>query len=152
MTPQGREQRLGYLFAVVAALAYGTNAVINRAGLKRYGSPLVAIVIALVTGVLVLAPLAYRAYRASGAGWRPERRALLFILFSGLSAIIGYGMNVYALSVLPVVIVAPISASYPLVTVVLARIFLKGQEPVSSRMIGGVALVVAGVLVVTLAH
>lgn len=152
MTPPAHTERAGYLFAFLAAAAYGTNAVINRAGLRRYGSPLIAIFIALVVGVLVLAPLAFRAYRMQGAGWRPERRALLFIACSGLSAIIGYGANVYALSVLPVVVVSPISSAYPLVTVLLARIFLRGHEPVSPRMIAGVVLVVAGVIVVTFAH
>jgi drug/metabolite transporter (DMT)-like permease len=85
----GRTERAGYIIAVGAALAYGTNAVLTRRGLGKYGAPLNAIVIALVVGVLVLAPLAVRAWRMQGEGWRPERRATLFILFSGLSAILG---------------------------------------------------------------
>ncbi|MDQ6906267.1 MAG: DMT family transporter [Chloroflexota bacterium] len=142
-------ERIGYLIAFAAAVAYGTNAVLTRRGLAHYGSPLRAIVIALTTGVLVLAPLAVRAYRAQGDGWRPERRALLFIIFSGLAAILGYCSNVLALSVLPVVVVAPISSTYPLVTVFLVRIFLRGHEEVNLRTALGAVCVVAGVILVT---
>jgi drug/metabolite transporter, DME family len=142
-------ERIGYLIACAAAIAYGTNAVLTRRGLAQYGSPFRAIVIALTTGVLVLAPLAVRAYRAQGEGWRMERRALLFIIFSGLSAILGYCSNVLALSVLPVVVVAPISSTYPLVTVFLVRLFLRGHEDVSPRMVLGALCVVTGVILVT---
>jgi drug/metabolite transporter (DMT)-like permease len=142
-------ERVGYLIAFGAAVAYGTNAVLTRHGLAQYGSPMRAIVIALTTGVLVLAPFAVRAYRAEGDGWRPERRALLFIIFSGLSAILGYCSNVLALSVLPVVVVAPISSTYPLVTVFLVRLFLRGHEEVSLRMLLGALCVVTGVILVT---
>ncbi|MHB8648451.1 MAG: EamA family transporter [Thermomicrobiales bacterium] len=144
-----RTERIGYLIAFGAAAAYGTNAVLTRRGLAHYGSPLRAIVIALTAGVLALAPFAVRAYRAEGKGWRPERRALLFILFSGLSAILGYCANVLALSLLPVVVVAPISATYPLVTVFLVRLFLRGHEEVSLRMLLGALCVVTGVILVT---
>ncbi len=142
-------ERTGYLIACGAAVAYGANAVLTRRGLAQYGSPIRAIVIALTTGVLVLAPFAVRAYRAEGDGWRPERRALLFIIFSGLSAILGYCSNVLALSVLPVVVVAPISSTYPLVTVFLVRLFLRGHEEVSLRMLLGALCVVTGVILVT---
>lgn len=148
-SPPRAQERIGYLIAFGAAAAYGTNAVLTRHGLARYGSPMRAIVIALTTGVLVLAPLAVRAYRMQGEGWRMERRALLFILCSGLSAILGYCSNVLALSVLPVVVVAPISSTYPLVTVFLVRRFLRGHEEVSLRMLLGALCVVTGVILVT---
>ena len=149
MSVRERPERAGYVIAVIAACAYGTNAVLTRRGLGKYGSPMNAIVIALVVGVCVLAPLAVRAWRREGEGWRPERRATLFIIFSGLSAILGYCANVLALSVLPVVVVAPISATYPLVTVFLVRLFLRGHEEVNWRIALGAVLVVAGVILVT---
>lgn len=149
MSVSPHPERIGYLIAFGAALAYGTNAVLTRRGLSHYGSPLRAIVIALVSGVLALAPFALRAYRAQGDGWRMERRASLFIIFSGLCAILGYCSNVLALSLLPVVVVAPISASYPLVTVFLVRLFLRGHEEINLRMVLGAVCVVTGVILVT---
>ncbi len=152
MSVMERPERIGYLIAAGAAIAYGINAVLTRHGLEQYGSPMRAIVIALTTGVLVLAPLAVRAYRAQGAEWRPGRRAYLFIVFSGLCAILGYCSNVLALSLLPVVIVAPISATYPLVTVFLVRLFLRGHEEVSPRTAFGAVCVVTGVILITVAR
>lgn len=150
--PQADGRGGGYALAFGAAAAYGTAAVLIRRGLLRYGSPLTAIVVALVVGVLALAPLALAAWRGQGAGWRPERRALLFVLASGLSAMIGFGANTYALSRLPVVVVSPISSAFPLVTVLLARVFLRGSERVNGRTIAGAALIVAGVILVTLSR
>lgn len=152
MSAPDRPDRAGYLFAFGAALAYGANAVLNRAGLAWFGSPLVAVVIALAAGLLALAPLAFRAYRAQGRGWRPERRAVGFILASGLSAITGYSANIFALTLLPVVVVAPISSAYPLVTVLLVRLFLHTDEHLNRRTVLGAILVVAGVVLVTLAR
>lgn len=152
MSAPDRTERSGYLFAFGAALAYGINAVLNRAGLAWFGSPLVAIAIALAAGLLALAPLAARAYRAEGTGWRPERRAVGFILASGLSAITGYSANILALTLLPVVVVAPISSAYPLVTVLLVRLFLHTDEALNRRTVLGAVLVVAGVALVTLAR
>jgi drug/metabolite transporter (DMT)-like permease len=51
-----------------------------------------------------------------------------------------------------VVVVAPISATYPLVTVILVRLFLRGHEEVNWRIALGAVLVVAGVVLVTVAR
>lgn len=141
---------LGYLFAFGAAAAYGTSGVLIKAGLTAYGSPFTAITIATITGLLVLSPLAYASWRSQGPGWRPGRRALLFILASGLCAITGFSSNTLALSQLPVTVVAPISSAYPLVTVSLVLIFFRRSEVISWRTIAGAALIVAGVILVAL--
>ena len=142
--------RLGYLFAFGAAAAYGTSGVLIKAGLTAYGSPFTAITVATVTGLVVLSPLALGSWRSQGTGWRPERRALLFILASGLCAITGFSSNTLALSVLPVTVVAPISSAYPLVTVALVALFLRRSEVVSRRTALGATLIVLGVILVAL--
>jgi len=141
---------LGYLFAFGAAAAYGTSGVLIKHGLGLYRSPFTAITIATATGLLVLSPLALASWRSQGQGWRPERRALLFILASGLCAITGFSSNTLALSQLPVTVVAPISSASPLVTVTLVLIFLRRHEVVSWRTILGAALIVTGIIIVAL--
>jgi drug/metabolite transporter (DMT)-like permease len=142
----------GYAFAFCAALAYGTAAPLIKIGLNRYGSVLTGMAIALTVGLLALAPLAFAAWRSQGPGWRPERRAILFVLASGCCAFLGFGSNTYAISQLPVVVVAPISSTYPLVTVILVRIFLRHTEAITRRTACGAALIVAGVICVTLSQ
>ena len=83
---------------------------------------------------------------------RPERRAILFVLASGCCAFLGFGSNTYAISQLPVVVVAPISSTYPLVTVLLVRIFLRHTEAITRRTAYGAALIVCGVICVTLSQ
>ena len=141
-----------YAFALGGAIAYGTAAPLLRIGLREWDSVLTGITIALLTGLLAVAPLAYIAWRGQGAGWRPERRAILFVLASGCTALLGFGSNTFALSQLPVVVVAPISSTYPLITVVLVRIFLRQSEAITVRIVLGAALIVAGVICVTLSQ
>lgn len=141
---------LGHLFAFGAAAGYGTSGVLIKAGLKSYGSPFTAITIATITGLLVMAPLAFRSWRGMGEGWRPERRAILFVLASGLCAITGFSSNTLALSTLPVTVVTPISSAYPLVTLILVLLFLRRSEVVAPRTIAGAALIVAGIVLVAL--
>ena len=145
----------GFAFAFGAAAAYGTAAVLIRAGLNEYGSPLTAITVALLTGVLALAPLAFRAHRARAReGPRQDgganHTAIYFVLASGLSSLLGFSSNTLALSLLPVVVVAPISSIYPLITVLLVRLFLHRSERITTQTVLGAVLIVAGVILVTI--
>lgn len=144
--------RVGYLLAFGAAAAYGTSAVLIRAGLARYGAPLTGLTIALLVGVLALAAPAARAYRGREATGRPGGTAVGFACASGLTSLLGFGSNTLALGLLPVVLVAPISSTYPLITVLLVRLFLRGSERITRRTVLGAALIVAGVILVTLAR
>lgn len=148
---QGHDWR-GYAFALGGAICYGTAAPLLKIGLREWGSVLTGIAIALLTGLLAVAPLAVAAWRGQGPGWRPERRATLFVLASGCTALLGFGSNTFALSQLPVVVVAPISSTYPLITVVLVRVFLRHSEALSARIAIGAALIVLGVICVTLSQ
>jgi drug/metabolite transporter (DMT)-like permease len=150
--PRSGHDLLGYVFAFCAAAAYGTAAPLIKIGLTRYGSVLTGMAISLAVGLLALTPLAIAAWRGQGAGWRPERRAILFVLASGCCAFIGFGSNTFALSKLPVVVVSPISSTYPLVTVLLVRIFLRHTEAITRRTALGAALIVCGVICVTLSQ
>lgn len=142
----------GYTFAFGAAICYGTASPLLKIGLREWGSVLTGITIALLAGLLAVAPLAFAARRGQGPGWRPERRAILFVLASGCTALLGFGSNTFALSQLPVVVVAPISSTYPLITVLLVRIFLRHSEALTPRIALGAALIVLGVICVTVSQ
>lgn len=140
---------MGYAFAFGAAASYGTAAVLIREGVSTYGSPLAGVTVALATGLVLLAPLAWRARRQQVPGWRPGRVAILFVLASGFSSLLGFSANVYALSRLPVVVATPITSAYPLITVLLVRLLLRRHETVNRRTAWGALLVAAGVVLVT---
>ena len=50
----------------------------------------------------------------------------------------------------PVALVAPLVASYPLVTLLLSFVFLK-HEHIGSRLVGAVAIIVGGVVLLIIA-
>ena len=153
--PSAEGRRAGYAYALGAALCYGSSAVLIRSGLNSYGGPLAAIAIALTVGVLAVAPLALHAYRGQREreeGWQPGRLAMLFVVASGLTSLLGFTTNTLALSLLPVVVVTPISSAFPLFTVVLVRLFLRGHETINRQTVLGALCVVAGVILVTLAR
>lgn len=152
MSARGGHDWLGYAFAFGGAVCYGTASPLLKIGLRDYGSILTGITIALATGLLAVAPLAFAAWHGQGPGWRPERRATLFVLASGCTALLGFGSNTFALSQLPVVVVAPISSTYPLITVFLVRVFLRHSEVITRRTVIGAALIVLGVICVTLSQ
>lgn len=149
MSARAEAPWIGYAFAFGAAASYGTAAVLIREGVSSYGSPFAGVTIALVTGLVLLAPLAWRARRQQAVDWRPGRVAILFVLASGFSSLLGFSSNVFALSRLPVVVATPITSAYPLITVLLVRLFLRRHEPIRPRTVWGALFVVAGVVLVT---
>jgi transporter family protein len=137
---------LGVVFALGAATAYGVNAILVKEGIQRFGIVLPGLVIAAVVGMLTLTPLALRSLPPS----RPPARSIGLVLLSGLCAACGIGSYFLALSQLPVSVVVPVSSAYPLVTLIMARVFLRQSESITPRTIAGAVCVVAGVALIAL--
>jgi drug/metabolite transporter (DMT)-like permease len=137
---------IGALLALGAATAYGVNAILVKEGIQRFGVALPGLVVALVVGLASMVPLALR----SRPSVRPPAGAVVFLVLSGFCASIGIGSYFLALAILPVSVVAPISNAYPLVTLLIARVFLKRSERVTWRIGLGAACVVAGVALIAL--
>ncbi len=138
---------LGQVFSLMAAVAYGSTAVLVRRGVTAVGSPLVGATISLVAGTLMLGLLGLR---------RPEKdlgqkkRAIGFLVISGILSGLGVLANFFAMSLAPVVIVSPLEAVSPVFALLWSSIFLKQLEKVTPRVIVGTLLVVAGVVLITL--
>jgi len=128
--------------ALVASLLWGVAPVFGKAGLgstdpntallvRTLGIALVLTVYALGTGGFA---------RLATIGWRPAG----FILAEGiLASLAGHLAFYYALKLGEAGRVVPIAASYPLVTVLIAMVFL--GEAVTWQKLAGTLLVVAGV-------
>jgi transporter family protein len=141
-----REAIVGMLLALGAATAYGVNAIVVKEGIQRYGVALPGLVVSIIVGLAAMAPLALRSLPPV----RPPRRAITFMMLSGLCASCGIGSYFLALVQLPVSVVVPISSAYPLVTLLVARLFLNQSERVTWRTALGAACVVAGIVVIAL--
>src|SRR2546422_578502 len=144
-TGLGHVSTRGALFFVLAGLI-GTVAVLRKLGLSGTGAVVGSAI--NVTTALV----AFTAFLlASG---RPEvmvcrGRSLAHFTAAGLLENAGVFMNVVALSLGTVSIVAPLYGTAPIFVLFLAPFFLRDVETLSGRVILGTLLIVLGVYLIT---
>ena len=140
---------IGLGLALVAAASYGGTNVIAKELTEEYGSPFMVSAFGLFFGIILLSPLAgiktIREVRAS----RGNPVFALSAGLSGLAAATGVGALYFALQRADVTVVSPIVSTNPIVTLVLAQIFISRMENLTKWLFIGVGITVAGVIVVT---
>ena len=140
-----RRTLLGYLLALGAAASYGGSNLAAKFLSQEFGSPLVVATFSILFGAVVLSPFAGRdaleGLRTARAGWG-------FMALSGLASATAVIALYFALLYSSVVIVSPISSVNPLVTLLLAHLFLGRLEQVTRWVLLGTMLTVLGVALV----
>lgn len=136
----------GVGFALIAALSYGGSQVLTRQAVSNLAPPLVGTFIALFWGTLGFALLSVR-----NLGPRPQRlrRGAAFFVGAGICSSLGVTMMFQALSRGEVVVLSPVLATNPLFTLLFAALLLRGVERITARHAVGTALVVGGVVVLS---
>jgi drug/metabolite transporter (DMT)-like permease len=146
--PQNRRKR-DLLLPLLAALFFSLAVVLRKKGLLILDSPLLGVTIGFATSLLVyLAMLLFSA----------DMRRNVSIALKDLPRLVGTGVFMTAawfcifkaLSTGDAIVVTPLASLHPLVVVGLSSVFLKEQNEVSSRIILGAVLVVAGVVLITI--
>ncbi len=126
-----------------AALLRAFAQVLSKAGLALWASSFAAVLV----GYTVSAVLVWTAGLLISRGDAPafnRRGAAWFALTGVLNGTAVLSMY-HALTTGPVQVVAPVVATYPLFTLALSAMLLR-HERVNARMIGGVVLTVAGIV------
>jgi drug/metabolite transporter (DMT)-like permease len=140
---QLREFRRWHLFLPIgAALLTGINHPIRRYVLILANEPL--FFSALMGTVSFAGFFVYLGLFSGNFRLVWDRRAVAPFLGTGLCETLSILLIITAISLGRVVIVAPIAASYPVWSLIQARIFLRDVEPVNWKVITGVFSVVAG--------
>ena len=129
---------LPFAAAAIRALAQ----VLTKAGLALWASPYAAGLI----GYTVSAVVILVATRVAGPREPADRRATPWFVATGLLNGGSVFLMYTALAKGQVALVSPIVATYPLFTLALAMLFMR-QERITPRLVGGVLLTVAGVIV-----
>ncbi len=142
-----KELVIGFLFAAGAAFSYGAGQVVSKKVVTELASPAVAALFAAFFGMV---GLFFLGLRDMPRDLRSPRGALVLVLLSGILASLGFLCLFIALSKAPVVVVAPVSAVSPLMSVALSQIFLRSLETASWRTVVGALLIVIGVAFVLL--
>jgi bacterial/archaeal transporter family protein len=125
------------LYACIAVLCWGTVGLLQKLGTNRISSR--SLLIWLIVGFAALLPLLWRGGNLSGLSWR--------VLLVGLLGGAANGLGSWALfealeKGAKASVAVPLTALYPLVTIVLAQIFL--TETLTLRQWVGIALAVIG--------
>jgi transporter family protein len=124
-------------YACVATLCWGVVGLLQKLGTNRVSSR--SLLVWLVVGFAAMLPALWRNGDITGLSWR----VLLIGLLGGAANGLGSWALFEALERGAKASVAvPLTALYPLVTIVLARIFL--AETLTLRQWAGIALAVAG--------
>ena len=141
-----RRNNLGYLMAAAAAAAFGSRDVISRHVVSTLAPSSVTAAVSLSMGAVMVLSFTFRDVVRS-LREVPLRYALL-CAFAGVSQGLALVSLFAALSRAPVTVVSPINASGPLITLVLAHIFLQRLESVNLLLVIGTLLSVSGVTLV----
>jgi transporter family protein len=124
-------------YACVATICWGVVGLLQKLGTNRISSH--SLLIWLVVGFAALLPALWRDGAITGLGWR--------VLSIGLLGGAANGLGSWALFQAlergaKATVAVPLTALYPIVTIVLARIFL--EETLTFRQWIGIALAIAG--------
>jgi DME family drug/metabolite transporter len=135
------------MFPVLGGLTLGISAVLRKAALDLFNAP--------VLGVAVAYTFSFLLYAAMLAASKPRRERLslrgdlrLFWL-AGVGQALSWIFSFYALSFEQVAVITPLLSVEPLFVVLLAYLYLREQEQVSLKLVGGVVLTFLGVILVT---
>jgi drug/metabolite transporter (DMT)-like permease len=128
---------------LIAAALRGLVQPVVKVGLARWPSPFAAVLI----GYLVSASVVVIALRLRTGRWRPAATRHGVLWFAGVGVVNGLAVLLMyaALARGPVALVAPLVATYPLVTLAASALVLHAVD-LRARMVAGAALTVAGVV------
>ena len=146
----GRRALLGYAMALVAAASYGGTNLVAKELTQTYGSPLMISAFSLIFGIILLVPLAGRDavhdLRSRSSDWRFVGYAGM----AGLSSAVAVISLYYALQRADVVVVSPLVSANPIMTLLLAQVFISRLENITRALAVGMILVVIGIAVVVI--
>ncbi|HXJ77609.1 MAG TPA: DMT family transporter [Candidatus Methylomirabilis sp.] len=131
---------------LLSALCFGVVAILRKVGLNQMGA---------VTGSAVNVSTALVAFTAfllaSGqrAAMTCRGRSLAHFIAAGVAENAGVFLNVVALGLGTVSVVAPLYGSAPIFVLLLSFFFLRGVEILSGRVVLGTLLIVSGVYLIT---
>ena len=129
-------------------MGYGGSQVVAKQIVEETHS-LVGAAFSLLFGLAILSAVTARDVVQQQ---RVPSRAYLWAVLAGLTSAGGVTFLYLALGHAPVVVVAPVTGTNPLFSIILAWVFLRQMERLTPRVVLGAVLVVAGVTVVSISQ
>lgn len=136
------------IFPFSAAIVFAIRDVIARYALAFLPAPVLGAAVASTTAFVLLGTV--HQVKSRKEKYALNRRSVKYFIVSGLFAGFSYAFVYSALQIGRVIKVAPINYTIPLFVVLFTYLFLGDIERITKRIITGAAVVVAGVILVTI--
>ena len=138
----------GYLAAFISSLSYGIGAVVTKKVVTDIAAPMITTAYSLLFGTLIMAAIFTR--HAYNEVKDAPKNSLINMSLAGIAGL--WGAIFYHLALLDsqVILVTPVSSTYPLIAIIMTSIFLRQLEKVHIHTVIGAIIVVAGVALISL--
>lgn len=136
-------------FPILAGVCFGILHVLRKMGLNGIPVPIAGVTMQNASA-LVFFPLLGLTQRGRHRLLLDDKRAWIIFSLAGLSMFFAQLCVFFALDLGQVVVVSPLSSLSPFFVLLLVRVFLRGLEKVTWRIVLGVILTVGGTAVLTL--
>lgn len=141
-------RRIDMVFPLMAAFAFAMASNLRKLGFAIENLPLMASAVNVTTGFLFMTSMGI--WQKGRAITRFSRRALGWFAAAGICNTMGLLLNFYALSTGKIVVVEPLLATAPVLTVFLTAVFLRDLEAVNARIVAGASCTAVGTSLVFL--
>lgn len=136
-------------FPIAASALAGATQVVRKFGMAAVPHPVLAAAVTASSSLVVsLVTLWY--VEKSRETWKMNRQCFWWFLAAGVTISIGMVCIYYALDLGKVSVVIPISSTGPFFSLILTAIFLRDVERVTRRIVISAAMIVGGVVLLTL--
>ena len=143
---EGQWRKMDVVYPVFGAMSFGVSSTLRKAGLLVDNIPLLGAAITATTGLVF--SLALLQAKGGRKIFVLPRQVIGWQLAAGLFNSAAMLLVFYALGVGQVVVVEPLVASNPVLSTILAAVFLRDLESVSARVIAGALCTVTGTLLI----
>ena len=133
---------------ILSATSYALSNVIRKAGLNIHPDPILGAQAGAAAGTLGF--FLYLATTGRLSEIKAERRSVGYFSASGFASSLGWIALMMAMQRGTVAVVTTIVFSYPLFSLLLSWLFLKGQEELSRNVVLGCVIIVVGVILVSI--
>ena len=134
-------------FPISAALISTISQTLRKQALAIIPDPFVAVAVVTTVSLILLLMFVFATGRTGQL--RIERKSFGFFFAAAMIAVVAQIFNFIALGRGQLSVIIPLLNTTPLFTVFLSLLFLRDLETVNSRIIFGVILMVAGVVLIT---
>jgi drug/metabolite transporter, DME family len=136
-------------YPIMASALAGATQVVRKFGLAAVPHPFLAAAVT-ATSSLVVSILTLWYVEKSQETWKMNRQCFWWYLAAGITISFGMVCIYYALDLGQVSVVIPIASTGPFFSLILTAIFLRDVERVTVRIVISAAMIVGGVVLLTL--